>query len=284
MRSTYNNTNNIDNNRRLNLLNNPYMSNTTTHLTPNDILTRDDLAELAIWESAQFNSSNIIHQHDFISLAAANRYPTFNYPTTTNSIATRQPIFSVPPPTSLIFRVAIPGSLIDNNNHTTKKESAKSSSSNDAPKNISTNQKTLLPKPLQETHTSISSSNNNSHGHGNESKNQSSSSSVIMSDDDNDDNGDDNNDIRPVKQDQAAKLTADEDKRRRNTAASARFRVKKKLREKELERTAKEMTARTELLDERVKELEMENKWLRNLIVEKDAKLLSDVIDKNKDK
>nr|CAG8582206.1 1010_t:CDS:2 [Entrophospora candida]CAG8643899.1 8687_t:CDS:2 [Entrophospora candida] len=216
------------------------MSNTTTHLTPDDIITRDDLAELAIWESAQFNSNNIIHQHGFISLAAANQYPIFNYPTTINSIATRQSMFSVPPPTSSISRVAIPGSLIDNNNHTTKKESAKSSFSNDVPKNISTNQKTLLPKPLQETPT--------------------------------------------IKQDQAAKLTADEDKRRRNTAASARFRVKKKLREKELERTAKEMTARTELLDERVKELEMENKWLRKLIVEKDAKLLSDVIDKNKDK
>ncbi|CAJ0629690.1 4415_t:CDS:2 [Entrophospora sp. SA101] len=225
------------------------MSNTTTHLTPDDILTRDDLAELAIWESAQFNSNNIIHQHDFISLAAANQYPIFNYPTTINSIATRQSIFSVPPPTSSISRVAIPGSLIDNNNHTTKKKSAKSSFSNDVPRNISTNQKILLPKPLQEAPTSISSNNNNSHGH-----------------------------------DQAAKLTADEDKRRRNTAASARFRVKKKLREKELERTAKEMTARTELLDERVKELEMENKWLRKLIVEKDAKLLLDVIDKNKDK
>ncbi|CAH1761538.1 7528_t:CDS:2 [Entrophospora sp. SA101] len=196
MRPTYNNINDIDNNHHLNLLNNPYMSNTTTHLTP----------------------------HGFISLATANQYPIFNYPITINSNATRQSIFSVTPPTSSISRVAIPGSLIDNNKHTTKKESAKSSSSNDVPKNISTNQKTLLPKPLQETPT--------------------------------------------IKQDQAAKLTADEDKRRRNTAASARFR----------------MTARTELLDERVKELEMENKWLRKLIVEKDAKLLLDVIDKNKDK
>ncbi|CAJ0748110.1 22578_t:CDS:2 [Entrophospora sp. SA101] len=89
------------------------MSNTTTHLTPDDILTRDDLAELAIWESAQFNRS-----------------------------------------------------LIDNNNHTTKKKSAKSSFSNDVPRNISTNQKILLPKPLQEAPTSISSNNNNSHGHG----------------------------------------------------------------------------------------------------------------------
>src|SRR4051812_1916742 len=39
-----------------------------------------------------------------------------------------------------------------------------------------------------------------------------------------------------------ARRVADEDKRRRNTAASARFRVKKKLREQELERATKELT------------------------------------------
>ncbi|CAH1763279.1 295_t:CDS:2 [Entrophospora sp. SA101] len=227
------------------------MSNTTTHLTPDDILTRDDLAELAIWESAQFNSNNIIHQHDFISLAAANQYPIFNYPTTINSIATRQSIFSVPPPTSSISRVAIPGSLIDNNNHTTKKKSAKSSFSNDVPRNISTNQKILLPKPLQEAPTSISSNNNNSHGHGNESKNQSSSSSI--------------------KEEEIQQLQPD-------------FGLRRSYMKRSLRELQKEMTARTELLDERVKELEMENKWLRKLIVEKDAKLLLDVIDKNKDK
>ncbi|KAF9343420.1 hypothetical protein BGX26_005772, partial [Mortierella sp. AD094] len=72
--------------------------------------------------------------------------------------------------------------------------------------------------------------------------------------------------------DYAAKLAAaEEDKRRRNTAASARFRQKKRLREQILEKTAKEMTAKSELLEIRVKELEMEIKWLRGLIVEKDA-------------
>ncbi|KAF9899903.1 hypothetical protein BX616_002787 [Lobosporangium transversale] len=69
------------------------------------------------------------------------------------------------------------------------------------------------------------------------------------------------------------KLAAEEDKRRRNTAASARFRFKKKLREQALEQTAKEQTLRAETLEARVKELEMEVKWLRGLIVEKDSRL-----------
>ncbi|CAG8665582.1 6975_t:CDS:1 [Acaulospora morrowiae] len=83
-------------------------------------------------------------------------------------------------------------------------------------------------------------------------------------------------DIETQKEDpeMAAKIAAEEDKRRRNTAASARFRVKKKMREQALERTAKEMTQKAETLEVRVKELEMEIKWLRSLIVEKDARLL----------
>ncbi|KAF9403563.1 hypothetical protein BGZ94_004566 [Podila epigama] len=73
--------------------------------------------------------------------------------------------------------------------------------------------------------------------------------------------------------DYLTKLAAEEDKRRRNTAASARFRYKKKLREQALEQTAKEQTVRAETLEARVKELEMEVKWLRGLIVEKDSRL-----------
>ncbi|KAF9996954.1 hypothetical protein BGZ65_007462 [Modicella reniformis] len=72
----------------------------------------------------------------------------------------------------------------------------------------------------------------------------------------------------------SSKLSADEDKRRRNTAASARFRHKKRLREQILEKTAKEMTSKSELLEIRVRELEMEIKWLRGLIVEKDSRVL----------
>ncbi|CAO3619216.1 unnamed protein product [Mucor hiemalis] len=67
----------------------------------------------------------------------------------------------------------------------------------------------------------------------------------------------------------------EEDKRRRNTAASARFRMKKKLREQALEQTAKEMTIKAEALEKRVIELEKEAKWLRALVVEKDPALLN---------
>lgn len=72
----------------------------------------------------------------------------------------------------------------------------------------------------------------------------------------------------------SAKLAAEEDKRRRNTAASARFRVKKKMREQALERTARDMSAKVEALETKLRELELENKWLRSLVVEKDPRLL----------
>ncbi|KAG0343438.1 hypothetical protein BG004_005313 [Podila humilis] len=74
--------------------------------------------------------------------------------------------------------------------------------------------------------------------------------------------------------DYLSKVAAEEDKRRRNTAASARFRFKKKLREQALEQTAKEQTEKADTLQARVKELEMEVKWLRGLIVEKDVRPL----------
>ncbi|CAJ0830915.1 10117_t:CDS:2 [Entrophospora sp. SA101] len=93
---------------------------------------------------------------------------------------------------------------------------------------------------------------------------------------------------KSINPDNAAKLAAEEDKRRRNTAASARFRVKKKLREQVLERSAKEMALKVELYEGKIKELELENKWLRSLIVEKDARLLdvgpADKKQKNLDK
>lgn len=60
-----------------------------------------------------------------------------------------------------------------------------------------------------------------------------------------------------------------EDKRRRNTAASARFRVKKKMREQALQQTANEMTEKANAFESRVHELEREVKWLKALIVEK---------------
>jgi hypothetical protein len=67
----------------------------------------------------------------------------------------------------------------------------------------------------------------------------------------------------------ASRLAAEEDKRRRNTAASARFRIKKKQREQALEKSAKEMTEKVGSLESRISQLETENKWLKNLIMEK---------------
>lgn len=61
----------------------------------------------------------------------------------------------------------------------------------------------------------------------------------------------------------------EEDKRRRNTEASARFRIKKKEREQQLERTAAEMSEKVRGLEEKCRQLERENGWLRGLIVER---------------
>ncbi|KAF1986597.1 hypothetical protein K402DRAFT_421067 [Aulographum hederae CBS 113979] len=71
--------------------------------------------------------------------------------------------------------------------------------------------------------------------------------------------------------DEAARMAAEEDKRRRNTAASARFRVKKKQKEQQLEKTAKEMTAKVDALQVRIDELEKENTWLKALVTGKQS-------------
>lgn len=81
-----------------------------------------------------------------------------------------------------------------------------------------------------------------------------------------------------VEVDGVVRAAADEDKRRRNTAASARFRVKKKMREQQMERTAKDLQEKVQSLETKVMQLEMENKWLKNLVVEKnEARDISDL-------
>ncbi|KAG7666254.1 uncharacterized protein J8A68_000207 [[Candida] subhashii] len=62
---------------------------------------------------------------------------------------------------------------------------------------------------------------------------------------------------------------SDLDKRRRNTAASARFRIKKKMKEKEMESRISNLTDTIGNLENKLAQLEMENKLLRNLILEK---------------
>ncbi|CAL1706228.1 unnamed protein product [Somion occarium] len=62
-------------------------------------------------------------------------------------------------------------------------------------------------------------------------------------------------------------LNAAEDKRRRNTAASARFRLKKKEREAALEKKAKELEVRVSELEKECEALRRENGWLKGLVV-----------------
>jgi len=65
----------------------------------------------------------------------------------------------------------------------------------------------------------------------------------------------------------SAPISAAEDKRRRNTAASARFRLKKKEREAALERRAKELEERVVELERECEGLRRENGWLKGLVV-----------------
>ncbi|KIK69264.1 hypothetical protein GYMLUDRAFT_129382, partial [Collybiopsis luxurians FD-317 M1] len=58
-----------------------------------------------------------------------------------------------------------------------------------------------------------------------------------------------------------------EDKRRRNTAASARFRLKKKEREIAMENKAKELEQRVNELERECEGLRRENGWLKGLVV-----------------
>lgn len=71
--------------------------------------------------------------------------------------------------------------------------------------------------------------------------------------------------------DEKSRLAAEEDKRRRNTAASARFRVKKKQREQAVEKTLKDTQEKHAKLEAKIAQLEMENKWLKDLITEKNG-------------
>jgi len=63
----------------------------------------------------------------------------------------------------------------------------------------------------------------------------------------------------------------EEEKRRRNQAASARFRQKKKAREAQMERSLKELAQKKDELELRCAKLEVENKFLKDLLTEKDS-------------
>ncbi|KAI9511785.1 hypothetical protein F5148DRAFT_953856, partial [Russula earlei] len=57
-----------------------------------------------------------------------------------------------------------------------------------------------------------------------------------------------------------------EEKRRRNTAASARFRVKKKVKTFNLERTVSDLTGRVDDLEQEAADLRRENVWLKEIV------------------
>ncbi|KAG8705175.1 hypothetical protein FRC11_009257 [Ceratobasidium sp. 423] len=65
-----------------------------------------------------------------------------------------------------------------------------------------------------------------------------------------------------------------EDKRRRNTAASARFRVKKKQRTMELEQAVVELEGRADELEKEAVELRRENGWLKEMVILKGRKAM----------
>ncbi|CCE85582.1 Piso0_005192 [Millerozyma farinosa CBS 7064] len=64
-------------------------------------------------------------------------------------------------------------------------------------------------------------------------------------------------------------IDSDLDKRRRNTAASARFRIKKKLKERQMESEISTLNDHIKKSESKIQQLEMENKLLKNLIIEK---------------
>ncbi|KIW25978.1 uncharacterized protein PV07_09111 [Cladophialophora immunda] len=76
--------------------------------------------------------------------------------------------------------------------------------------------------------------------------------------------------------DHVADMAAKEERRKRNTAASARFRMKKKQREQALERKMSQVQDKNAKLEEKVNQLEMENKWLKDLITEKNKRPASE--------
>lgn len=69
-----------------------------------------------------------------------------------------------------------------------------------------------------------------------------------------------------------------EDKRRRNTTASARFRIKKKLRTLNLERSVSDLSGRAEELEREAADLRRENGWLKEIVLLKGLNLKPDMI------
>lgn len=80
---------------------------------------------------------------------------------------------------------------------------------------------------------------------------------------------------------EANRMAIEEDKRRRNTAASARFRIKKKQREAALEHAAKELQQRLADLEAENARLRTENGWLKSLITVRPDQAMSGGLDQS---
>ncbi len=76
----------------------------------------------------------------------------------------------------------------------------------------------------------------------------------------------------------------EKDKKRRNTAASARFRIKKKLKEQEMQRTIKDLEEASKGLEAKVKRLELGNNLLRSLVIEKNHRRDAEEVEKLREK
>ncbi|KAG6817619.1 hypothetical protein H0H87_006247 [Tephrocybe sp. NHM501043] len=74
-------------------------------------------------------------------------------------------------------------------------------------------------------------------------------------------------------QTEAERIALAEEKRRRNTAASARFRIKKKQRTTNLERTVSDLTGRAEDLEREASDLRRENGWLKEIVMLKGSRI-----------
>lgn len=74
------------------------------------------------------------------------------------------------------------------------------------------------------------------------------------------------------------------DKRKRNTEASARFRIKKKMKEKQMEDRIMKLSETIKDFETKIQQLEMENKLLKNLIIEKGSQQSDDELRRLKEK
>jgi len=75
-----------------------------------------------------------------------------------------------------------------------------------------------------------------------------------------------------VEQSETERFAITEEKRRRNTAASARFRIKKKHKTLNLERSVSDLTGRAEELEREAADLRRENGWLKEIVMLKGAR------------